>query len=122
MPVEITEICASPDGAAVFNNAAVDLRPGDFHSKDSPLRSQFEPVKRVTFMELPAGWSNDSVFTDRRQFGICMTGQVRFTMADGSAQIFGPGQAWRLVDVNVTGVKVEVVGAEPATCMVTTID
>lgn len=122
MGIKITEIVSGPGGQAAFRESEIELRHGDFGAHDGPRRSQSEPVKRVAFLEIPPDWVNESVFTDRRQIGVCMRGVVRFTLADGTSKDFQTGDAWRLVDVNVTALQVAIVGSEPASCMITTID
>ncbi|MEM6891986.1 MAG: hypothetical protein AAF636_28305 [Pseudomonadota bacterium] len=122
MSVEIVNIVAGANGDAVFADQPIEYRAGAHVPDGSALRSQHEAIKRFFFMELPVGWVANTVFADRRQLGVCMSGKVRFNLPDGTSRDFEAGSAWRLIDVNVTGLTIEVVGSEPSTCMIAHID
>lgn len=122
MSVEIVNIVSGPNGEAVFSDEPIEFRADAHVPGSSPLRSQHEAIRRFFFMELPQGWSNETVFTDRRQLGVCMSGKVRFNVSDGTSREFEAGSAWRLIDVNVTGLTIEALGSEPVTCMIAHID
>lgn len=122
MSVEIVNIVAGPNGEAVFSDQPIEFRADAHVPGASPSRSHHEAIKRFFFLELPTGWVTNTVFADRRQLGFCMAGKVRFNLPDGTSRDFEAGSTWRLIDVNVTGLTIEVVGSEPATCMIAHID
>lgn len=122
MGVEIVNIVAGANGEAVFSDQPIEYRGGAHVPDGSALRSQHEAIKRFFFLELPVGWVTNAVFADRRQIGFCMSGHVRFNAPGGTSRDFVAGSMWRLIDVNVTGLTIEVLGSESATCMIAQID
>jgi len=122
MGIDITTFVAGEEGRAGLSDEAIELKQGDHHILGQLLLSQHENCKRFMFLELPVGWSNEFVYTDRRQLCVCLSGQLRFKTGDGSIATFSTGDVWRYRDKDTTGLTAEVVGEDPVTCVLVQLD
>jgi uncharacterized cupin superfamily protein len=64
----------------------------------------------VQFIRLPAGWGADAIQIPKKQFVICVTGQIEITASDGTTRGFGPGDAVLMEDVDSKGHRTRVKG------------
>ena len=64
----------------------------------------------VQFIRLPAGWAADAIQVPKKQFVICLTGEIEVTATDGTTRSFGPGDAVLMEDVDSKGHRTRVKG------------
>jgi hypothetical protein len=74
---------------------------------------------QIAFRENPVGQFLDWHPAPRRQFVIILSGQLEIGLADGTAHLFGPGDARLVEDTTGQGHTTRVHGAEP--CVTATI-
>jgi hypothetical protein len=74
---------------------------------------------QISFREDPVGRFLDWHPAPRRQFVIIVSGQLEIGLGDGSARVFGPGDARLVEDTTGQGHTTRVHGAEP--CVTATI-
>lgn len=122
MGIDITTFVLGDEGLAEILAEAIELRQGDHSVLGQPLLSKHETCKRFMFLELPVGWNKGFVYTDRRQIGVCLSGQLHFQTSDGLIANLSPGKVWQFKDKDAKGITAEVIGNEPVKCLIVQLD
>ena len=104
---------ADQKGRTHFGNATLDLSEADYRPP-APVAfvSQAFASDGFQFIRLPSGWAADSIHPPKKQFLICMQGQLEVTASDGEKHIFGPGDIVLMEDVDGEGHRSRVKGAD----------
>ena len=66
----------------------------------------------VQFIRLPSGWKADAIKVPKKQFLICLKGELEVTASDGKTRSFGPGDAVLMEDADSKGHRTRVKGGE----------
>lgn len=115
-----TQIVSDKTGETHFEQATVELNEADYRPP-APLLfvSHAYQANGLQFVRLPSGWAGDSINPPRRQFVICLKGEIEVTSSDGKRHSFGPGDAVLMDDVSGKGHRTRVKGADE--CVVAVI-
>ncbi len=76
-------------------------------------RSPIQAATGITFFKMEPGYFNDWHNAPRRQYVITLSGQVEFTVGDGTVMRLGPGDVLLAEDLTGRGHTSRVVGSEP---------
>lgn len=108
-----TRLVSDKNGESRFEQAALDLKEADYRPP-APLLfvSHAFEASGLQFVRLPAGWIGDSIHPPKRQFLICLQGELEVTSSDGKRQTFSPGNTVLMEDVGGKGHRTCVKGAE----------
>ncbi|HCQ63780.1 MAG TPA: cupin [Rhodobacteraceae bacterium] len=74
--------------------------------------SQPEAARTTLFLRLPAGWSEPTHPTPKRQTLVGLRSAIDVTASDGETRRIGPGDIWRMADRTGKGHHTAVVGDE----------
>jgi hypothetical protein len=90
---------ADKNGNSHFEDAILKLDEADYRPP-APLVfvSHAYPTDGVQFIRLPAGWAGDAIHVPKKQFLICLKGQLEVTASDGKTRSFGPGDTVLMED------------------------
>ena len=80
--------------------------------------SEPEPVKKMLFLRLKAGWNEPVHTSPVEQKLICLSGSVRVIASNGEARSIGPGDVWHMADSHGKGHRTLVTSAEDFTCVI----
>jgi quercetin dioxygenase-like cupin family protein len=119
MVVTHARLYATPDGESHMDELRADLAPTDFAPPAPPLHlSEPRSATSVRFLVAPPGWVGELHPSPRRQIFVVLSGTMEGTASDGSVRTFGPGQALLMEDTFGRGHASRVVGSEPVTSMI----
>jgi hypothetical protein len=114
---------ATPEGESRWEDIDAALSPMDFAPPAPPLHlSNPRNATSVRFLAAPPGWEGKPHPTPRRQIFVVLSGCMEGTASDGSVRTFGPGQALLMEDTFGRGHASRVVGDEPMTSMVISLE
>jgi hypothetical protein len=101
------------NGNSHFEDANLKLDEADYRPP-APLAfvSHAFPTDGVQFIRLPAGWAGDAIHVPKKQFLICLKGQLEVTASDGKTRSFGPGDTVLMEDGDGKGHRSRVKGGE----------
>jgi len=104
---------ADRSGRSHFGHATLNLEEADYRPP-APLAfvSQAFATDGLQFIRLPSGWAADSIHPPKKQFLICMRGQLEVTASDGEKHTFGPGDSVLMEDVDGEGHRSRVKGGD----------
>lgn len=122
MAIDIISLVSGKELTAVFQEEKIELKFDDHQVQGRPKMSSHELCERFVFLEWPVGWNKEVQNTDRRQIGVCLSGQLRFETSDGCLHDFFAGDSWRLRDIGVEGLNASVIGDQPVKCLIVQID
>jgi hypothetical protein len=102
---------ADKNGDTHFEDAALKLDEYDYRPP-APMVfvSHAYPSDGVQFIRLPAGWAADAIQVPKKQFLICVAGQIEVTASDGTTCSFSPGDVVLMEDVDSKGHRTRVKG------------
>lgn len=111
--MKYVRLTADKNGNTHFVDATLKLDEADYRPP-APLLfvSQAYQADGVQFIRLPNGWSADSIQVPKKQFLICVKGQLEVTASDGKTRTFGPGDTVLMEDVDSKGHRSRVKGDE----------
>jgi len=111
--MKYVRLTADKNGNSQFEDATLTLDEADYRPP-APLVfvSHTFQADGVQFIRLPAGWSADAVQVPKKQFLICLKGQLDVTASDGKTRSFGPGEAVLMEDGDGKGHRTSVKGGE----------
>ncbi len=110
-------------GVSSFDEVEVRFTPIDFAPPAGPIAvSNPEQVRAFAFLTLPAGWNQPTHRAPRRQTVICLAGRLLVEASDGETREFGPGDVWRMEDVDGHGHHSRVVSEEDFVAAVVQFD
>ena len=104
---------ADKNGNTHFEDATLKLDEADYRPP-APLAylSHAFETDGVQFMRLPSGWAADAIQVPKKQFLICLKGQLEVTASDGKSRSFGPGDTVLMEDIDGKGHRARVKGEE----------
>ncbi len=111
----IVRLYTGEDRESHFTEFTPDFQKADRGFERAPLQS----AKGVVFNRAPAGHFLDWHPAPRRQYVICLSGQVEIGLGDGTVRRFGPGDVFLAEDLTGRGHTFRVVGDQP--CFFATI-
>lgn len=107
------KLYAADDGESHWAEVDVRLTERSFAPPAKAIEiSEPEPVRRMMFLRLKAGWDEPIHPTPVAQKLICLSGTVRVTASDGTSREIGPGDVWHMEDKHGKGHHTVVTGAE----------
>ena len=71
-------------------------------------------ASRFLFLSAPVGWGGEWHPVPRRQWMLCLAGEIEVEASDGAVRRFGPGGATLFEDTTGTGHRSRVVGETSA--------
>ena len=112
-----------PNGQSHFAEATLKLDEADYRPP-APMMyvSHAFMTDGLQFIRLPSGWVADSIHPPRKQFLICLKGQIEVTADDGEKRKFGPGDSVLMEDVGGKGHRTQVTGDDEFLAAVIPID
>ena len=113
--MKYVRIVADKGGKTHFEDATLQLDEADYRPPAPMVYvSHAFQTDGVQFIRLPAGWSADAIKVPKKQFVLCIKGQIEITAGDGSKRSFGPGDCILMEDVEdqSAGHKSSAVGGE----------
>lgn len=121
--VTYARVYATPDGESHWEDLEAELSPMDFAPPAPPLHlSDLRGATSVRFLTAPVGWVGEPHPTPRRQIFIVLSGCMEGTTSDGAVRRFRAGQALLMEDTFGRGHASRVVGDEPMTSMVVSLE
>jgi len=121
--VTYARLHATPDGESHWEDLGAELSPMNFAPPAPPLHlSDPRGAASVRFMAAPPGWVGEPHPTPRRQIFVVLSGCMEGTTSDRAVRTFGPGQALLMEDTFGRGHASRVVGNEPMTSMVISLE
>lgn len=110
---EITRIYSDDRGESHFGQTKVAFNLVDYAPPAPPISvSEVQVAEGVLFISSPAGWYGDWHPAPRKQFMICLTGELEIKVSDGETRRFGPGCPVLVEDTSGKGHISRVVGSE----------
>ena len=102
---------ADKNGNTHFEDTALKLDEADYRPP-APLMfvSHAYTTDGMQFIRLPSGWAAESVQVPKKQFLICLKGQLELTASDGKTRSFGPGDTVLMEDSDGKGHRTRVKG------------
>jgi hypothetical protein len=101
-----------PNGQSHFADATLKLDEADYRPPAPVMYvSHAFATDGLQFIRLPAGWSADSITPPKKQFLVCLKGQIEVTAGDGDKRSFGTGDAVMMEDVDGKGHRTRVTSA-----------
>lgn len=111
MKVTYTRLYADSSGGSHFADVSEPLEPNDFAPPAPPLHaSESQQAERLLFVGSPAEWDGHWHPAPKRQFVICLSGEIEVTVTDGESRVFGPGDVLLLEDTEGRGHKTQTTG------------
>jgi len=109
--MQYVRLHADKNGNTHFEDATLKLDEADSRPP-APLAfvSHAYQTDGVQFMRLPSGWAADSIQVPKKQFLICLKGQIEVTASDGKSRSFGPGDTVLMEDIDGKGHRTRVKG------------
>jgi Cupin domain len=114
---------ADKNGNSYFEDATLALDEADYRPP-APMvfLSHSYQSDGVQFMRLPAGWAAGAIQVSKKQFFVCLKGQVEITTSDGKSRSVGPGDTLLVEDGDSKGHRTRVKGDGECLAMVVPID
>lgn len=110
-------------GESHWRDVGVPLRERSFAPPAQDIHvSDTESATGMLFLRLRAGWDEPVHPTPRHQTLICLRGVAEVTASDGETRRIGPGDIWRMQDMNGKGHHTRVVGAEDFDAVIVQFD
>jgi hypothetical protein len=111
--MKYVRLTADKNGNSHFEDATLKLDEADYRPP-APLVfvSHAFQTDGIQFIRLPADWSADAIQVPKKQFLICLKGQLEVTATDGKTRSFGPGDAVLMEDGDGNGHRTSVKGGE----------
>ena len=121
--MKYVRLYADKNGHTHFENAVIKLDEADYRPP-APMMfvSHAYATDGLQFIRLPSGWVVDSMHPPKKQFLICLKGQIEVTASDGKTCTFGPGDSVLMEDVDGKGHRTRVKGADECLAAVIPID
>ena len=95
---------ADSDGLSrVDFDHSIELSLIDFAPPAPPMFAARVGAQALVFIELPVGWQGGWHPSPRRQWVICLSGEMSFQAGDGSAFTLGPGACILTADTHGQG-------------------
>jgi hypothetical protein len=118
-----TRLSSSDTGESRFEQATLDLNEADYRPP-APLLFVSHAFKAdgLQFVRLPSGWTGDSICPPKRQFLICLKGEIEVTSSDGHRRTFVPGDSVLMEDVSGKGHRTRVKGADECIAAIIPVD
>ena len=112
MKATYVRLYADSSGGSHFADVAVPLEATDFAPPAPPLHaSESQRAKRLLFVGSPSEWDGQWHPAPKRQFVICLAGELEVTVTDGESRVFGPGDVLLLEDTEGRGHKTQTTDA-----------
>jgi hypothetical protein len=105
----IVRLYSGDDGQSHFEGITGPWTLDDRGREQTP----WQDVTRLRFSRYPVGYFRDWHNGASRSYGIMLSGQVEFTVGDGTVQRWGPGDVVLEEDFTGQGHTTGVVGDEP---------
>lgn len=94
-----------------FAEVAVPLEATDFAPPGPPLHaSESREAERLLFVGSPSEWNGHWHPAPKRQFVICLAGELEVTVTDGESRVFRPGEVLLLEDTEGRGHRTQTTG------------
>jgi len=114
---------ADKNGQSHFGQATLKLDEADYRPPaPTAFVSQAFATDGLQFIRLPSGWVAEAVHVPKKQFLICLKGELEVTASDGEKHTFGPGDSVLMEDVEGKGHRSRVRGADEFLAAVVPID
>lgn len=99
------------NGNTHFENATLSLDEADYRPPAPMVHvSHAFAANGVQFIQLPAGWNAEGIQIPKKQFLICLSGNIEVAASDGKTRSFGPGDIVLMEDVDSSGHRTSVKG------------
>lgn len=122
-PLKVVRLYVDSTGASHFADEEVTFRLTDFAPPAPPMSvSDAIESKGAAFISSPAGWVGDWHPAPRRQYLICLKGQLEVEVSDGEVRTFGPGDVVLVEDTWGKGHISRVVGEVRGYAMVVPLE
>lgn len=114
---------ADDKGETHFDRVTLQLTEADYRPP-APLLfvSHAYGCDALQFVRLPAGWAAEAIQPPKRQFLICLKGQLEVTASDGERRTLAIGDAVLMEDVAGKGHRSRVKGAEECISAIVALD
>lgn len=102
---------AGADGESHVQEMTAEFAPVEYAPPAPPIDvSAPVAAARYVMVRFPAGWDSDLHPAPRRQLFVVFSGRLEGVASDGSAEIFGPGDALLMEDITGKGHSARVIG------------
>lgn len=116
-------LTADKNGNSHFEDATLKLDEYDYRPPAPMLFvSHVYQTDGVQFIRLPAGWAADAIQVPKKQFFVCLKGEVEITSSDGKTRSVGPGDTVLMEDGEGKGHRTSVKGNAECLAMVVPVD
>jgi len=121
--MKYVRIYADKNGDTHFEDATLGLDEADYRPPAPMVHvSHAFGADGVQFIRLPAGWSADAIQVPKKQFVICLSGNIEVTATDGKTRGFAPGDTVLMEDVDSKGHRTRVTGSAEFTAAIIPVD
>lgn len=98
--MKYVRLVADKSGKTHFEDAMLQLDEADYRPPAPMVYvSHAFQTDGVQFIRLPAGWTADVIKVPKKQFVLCIKGQLEITVGSGDKRTFGPGDCILMEDV-----------------------
>lgn len=102
--MKYVRLVAGKNGKTHFEDATLQLNEADYRPPAPMVYvSHAYQSDGVQFIRLPAGWTADAIKVPKKQFLLCIKGQLEITAGNGDKRSFGPGDCILMEDVEDQG-------------------
>ena len=111
--MKYVRLLADKNGNSHFEDATLKLDEADYRPP-APLVyvSHAYQTDGLQFIRLPSRWAAEAIHPPKKQFLICLKGEIEVTVSDGEKRSFGPGDGIMMEDVGGDGHATRVKGGE----------
>ena len=112
-PLIYVRIYSDPDGETHFSDETLTFKLVDYAPPAPPMSvSKNLNAESATFISSPPGWYGHWHPAPRRQFMLCLTGELEVEVSDGEKRRFLPGSVVYIQDTSGQGHASRVVGSQ----------
>ena len=111
--MKYVRLVADKNGKTRLEDATLQLDEADYRPP-APMVYVSHAYRSdgVQFIRLPSGWTAEALNVPKKQFMLCLKGQLEITVSGGDKRSFGPGDCILMEDVGGEGHKSSVTGEE----------
>jgi hypothetical protein len=111
--MKYVRLVADKSGKTYFEDATLQLDEADYRPPAPMVYvSHAFQTDGVQFIRLPSGWTADAIHVPKKQFMLCLRGQLEIVASGGDKRSFGPGDCILMEDVEGDGHKSSAKGGE----------
>ena len=110
-PLLVTHLYSDSNGESHFEDIELPFELKDYAPPAPPISvTDFFGVEGFVIISSPSGWFGDWHPVPRRQYMICLSGELEVEVSDGEIRRFGPGSVILVEDTSGKGHVSRVVG------------